>query len=122
MIRIYSPNRVPSPSIKALRAIFGDNAAQAKALLTMARAQLLDTPVGAARLAECFNPPSTQDIRMECLNALGGFHGVESFQTNKGECLYLNAGDTYTPTLVRWNCRYRIACWGDIAERHVTSV
>jgi hypothetical protein len=113
---------IRSPSIKALRAIFDDNAAQAKALLTMTRAQLLETPVGAARMAECYHAPTTQDIRMECLNALGMFSGVEGFDTKRGECLYLNAGDTYTPTLVRFNGAYRIACWGDIAERHTANV
>ena len=107
-----------SPSIKALQALFGDNAKQAKALLTMNREQLLRTPVGKARAAECYHAPSTQDIRMECLNALGHFHGVEGLDTKKGECLYLNAGDTYTPTLVRFNGAYRITTWGDIVERH----
>jgi hypothetical protein len=110
---------IRSPSTRALRQLFGANAAQAKALLLMSRNQLAKTPVGAARLAECYHPPRTQDIRMECLNALGGFHGVEGFTTRRGdECLYLNAGDTYTPTLVRFNWAYRVACWGDIAERH----
>jgi len=109
---------IRSPSIKALKPIFGDNAMQAKTLLTMTRAQLMQTPVGAARVAECYHAPTTQDIRMECLNALGEFYGVEGFETDKGECLYLNAGDTYTPTLVRFNGAYRVACWGDVAERH----
>jgi len=108
-----------SPSIKSLSTIFGDNAKQAKALLLMSREQLLRTPVGAARVAECYHAPTTQDIRMECLNALGHFHGVEGFDTKRGECMYLNAGDTYTPTLVRFNGAYRIACWGDIAARHL---
>ena len=107
-----------SPTIKSLKTIFGENAPRAKSLLRMNRDQLLRTPIGAARAAECYNPPSTQDIRMECLNALGDFHGVEGFETHRGWCLYLNAGDTYTPTLVRFNLSYRIACWGDIAERH----
>ena len=110
-----------SPSIQALRTLFGENAKQAKELLTSSREQLLRTPVGKARAAECYHPPTTQDIRMECLNALGGFHGVEGFDTKRGECMYLNAGDTYTPTLVRFNGAYRIACWGDIAERHTVS-
>jgi hypothetical protein len=110
-----------SPSIKSLSTIFGDNAKQAKALLLMSREQLLRTPVGAARVAECYHAPTTQDIRMECLNALGDFHGVEGFDTKRGECLYLNAGDTYTPTLVRFNGAYRIASWGDIAERHLAN-
>ena len=109
---------IRSPSIKALKPIFGDNAMQAKTLLTMTRAQLIQTPVGAARVAECYHAPSTQNIRMECLNALGNFDGVEGFNTNKGQCLYLNAGDTYAPTLVRFNCAYRVACWGDVAERY----
>lgn len=109
---------IRSPSTKALRSIFGDNAKQAKALLTMTREQLIDTPVGQARVDECYHAPTTQDIRMECLNALGGFHGVEVFATKKGLCMYLNAGDTYTPTLVRFMGAYRITCWGDIAEKY----
>jgi len=109
---------IRSPSISALKTLFGENAPRAKALLRMNREQLLRTPIGKARAAECYNPPSTQDIRMECLNALGNFYGVEGLDTKKGECLYLNAGDTYTPTLVRFNGVYRIATWGDIAERH----
>jgi len=107
-----------SPSISALKTLFGENAPRAKALLRMNRDQLLRTPIGAARAAECYHPPSTQDIRMECLNVLGEFHGVEGFDTKNGECLYLNAGDTYTPTLIRFGSSYRITTWGDIAERH----
>jgi len=107
-----------TPSVKALKTIFGDNAKRAKALLGMTRDQLLEVPAGAARLAECYHGPSTPDIRMHCLNDLGGFYGVECFDTDKGPCMYLNAGDTYTPTLVRFNDSYRVVCWGDIAERH----
>ena len=44
---------IRSPSVKALRQLFGADAPKAKALLLMTRAQLLQTPVGAARLAEC---------------------------------------------------------------------
>jgi len=109
---------IRSPSIKALKPIFGNNAKHAKALLLMNRCQLIATPVGMRRFNECYHAPTTQDIRMECLNALGEFHGVEGFNTDKGECLYLNAGDSYTPTLVRFNGAYRVACWGDVAERH----
>ena len=107
-----------SPSIKALRSIFGDNAKAAKELLCMTREQLLRTETGKARASQCYNPPLTQDIRMECLNALGGFHGVEAFDTKKGVCMYLNAGDTYAPTLVRFKGAYRLSSWGDIAEKH----
>jgi len=107
-----------TPSIKTLRAIFGENAAKAKEILLMTRAQLVATPTGAARVAECYHPPETRDIRMECLNALGDFHGVECFETSAGSCMYLNAGDTYALTLVRFKGAYRVKCWGDIAEKY----
>jgi hypothetical protein len=107
-----------TPSVKTLQTIFGDKAKQAKALLTMSRYQLIDTPVGQARFNEWYHAPTTADLRMECLNALGEFHGVEGFDTRKGLCMYLNAGDTYTPTLIYFTGTYRVACWGDIAERH----
>ncbi len=31
---------------------------------------------------------------------------------------YVNMGDTYDTTLLKVNGRYRIGCWGDIAERY----
>lgn len=111
-----------SPSIKSLRAVFGDNAKRAKELLTMTRGQLISTPEGKARVNECYYPPTTQDIRMTCLNVLGGFYGVEGFDTKKGECLYLNAGDTYALTLIRFSGSYRISSWGDIAEKYSLEV
>jgi hypothetical protein len=107
-----------TPSIKTLRTVFGENAASAKAILQMSREQLIATPTGAARVAECYYPPQTCDIRMECLNALGEFHGVEYFETKKGGCMYLNAGETYALTLVRFKGAYRVTCWGDIAEKY----
>jgi hypothetical protein len=110
-----------TPSIKTLRRIFGANAADAKRILEMTRAQLLQLPAGAARERECYHPPQTWDIRMECLNALGDFSGVEGIDiTVRGERVgveYLNAGDTYAPTLCRIGGRYRVCSWGDIAER-----
>jgi len=109
-----------TPSIKTLREIFGDQAAQAKEILKMSREDLLETPEGYARFQECYNSPGTADLRLTCLNALGNFHGVEGFQTTRGTCLYLNAGDTYAPTLVLLAGRYRVTSWGDIAERYAT--
>ena len=111
-----------TPSVKKLREIFGDNAAAAKQILQMTRAQLLQLPAGAARERECYHPPRTWDIRMECLNEIGGFYGVEGIDaTFRGKRVwmeYLNAGDTYAPTLVRFNGRYRVSSWGDIVERY----
>lgn len=107
------------PSVRTLRTVFGENAKQARAILEMSRRELEALPAGAARVAECYNPPATSDIRLTCLNALAGTHGVEAFETKRdGYCEYLNAGDTYAPTLVLFRGRYRVATWGDIAERH----
>jgi hypothetical protein len=107
------------PSVRALRPVFGENAKQARAILEMSRRELEALPAGAARVAECYNPPATSDIRLTCLDALARTHGVEAFETKRdGYCEYLNAGDTYAPTLIRFRGRYRVATWGDIAERH----
>ncbi len=106
------------PSIKTLAQVFASNAKAARAILEMTRAQLEELPAGAARVAECYHAPTTADIRMHCLDALGESHGVESFELRDGShCDYLNTGDTYTATLLRVHGRYRVACWGDIAER-----
>ena len=107
-----------TPSIKTLSTIT-DKAKQAKALLIMSRTELEQTPVGAARVAECLHPPKTWDIRLTCLNALLEGHGLECFQTKNGSWVeYINMGDTYMPTIVRVNGHYRVTSWGDIAEKH----
>ena len=106
------------PSIKTLRAVFGDNAKRARAILEMDRNGLEALPECAARIAECYHMPSVRDLRMTALDALAGTHGVEAFDTRLGVCWHLNAGDTYTTTLLHFQGRYRIGCWGDIAERH----
>ncbi len=106
------------PSVRTLRTVFGDNAKQARAILEMSRRELEALPAGAARVAECYNPPATSDLRLTCLDALAGTHGVGAFETRHGWCEYLNAGDTYAPTLVLFRGRYQVATWGDVAERH----
>lgn len=110
--------RKPLPSVRTLRAVFGDNAKQARKVLEMSFLELCDTVHGAARVAECHHYPTVSDVRMHVLDALAGTHGVESFDTRAGRCEYLNTGDTYTATLIRFRGRYRVASWGDIAERY----
>lgn len=106
------------PSIKTLNQVFGDKAKQARAILEMTRSQLEVLPAGAARVAECYHAPSTADVRMHCLDALGESSGVEAFELRDGSyCEYLNTGDTYSPTLMRVHGRYSVGCWGDIAEK-----
>ena len=111
-----------TPSIKALQTIAdvdADKARALKAILTASRADLEALPAGAARVAECWTAPSTSDLRLTCLDAELGTYGVEAFRTDKGELVeYLNAGRTYARTIIRWRGAYRVACWGDIVERH----
>lgn len=115
------PHRLPS--VRTLRAVFGDNAKQARAILEMSRDQLEALPAGQSRVQECYNPPATYDLRMTCLNALGETYGVEAFQVDDGTwCDYLNVGDPYRSTLVRFRGRYRVACWGDIVEKFAKRV
>lgn len=111
--------RFRSPSIAAIESEFPGKGKLAKAIFRMRRAELETLPAGEARIRECYNPPTTSDIRMHCLDALLGTFGIEAFQTRNGTWVeYLNTGETYSPTIVRMNGHYRIASWGDIAERY----
>lgn len=105
------------PSIKTLAEVFGDRAREARAVLEADRATLAARPECAARIAECFHPPTTRDLRLTALDALAGTHGIEGAQSTTGEWLtYLNAGDTYTVTVTVWRGRYRVESWGDRVE------
>ena len=107
----------PLPSVRTLRAVFGDQAKQARAILEMTRGELDKLPTPQPLVMTC-HPPHTSQLRLCLLDELANTHGVEAFQVRNGDwCEYLNAGDTYALTLLRYRGRYRVACWGDIAER-----
>ena len=106
------------PSVRTLEAVFGDNARAARRVLEMPRAELEQVPVCAEHVARCYGAPDTVTLRLMALDALADTCGVESFQTRRGAWVsYLNAGDTYSTTLLYYNGSYRVGCWGDIAER-----
>lgn len=112
-----------TPSLKTLRTLPGVDTGKAvalKRLLTACRADLESHPAAGELLARwCWHAPATPHLRLTCLDAELGTYGVEAFRTDRGELVeYLNAGDTYAPTIVRFRGTYRVACWGDIAERH----
>ena len=106
-----------TPSIKTLSAVF-EKPAEAKAILRMSRAQLLETEAGAERDRECFNPPKTYDIRMHALDAIEpGLFGVEAVSFVNGEYAdYLNTGEMYQATLIHWRGNYRVQSLGDFIE------
>lgn len=110
------------PSIKSLARVFGDHdAKQARKILEMNRSELEILPASEARINECYCSPTTSDIRMYCLDALcDGSSGVEAIELKDGSyCEYLNLGDPYVETLVRFKGNYRVSSWGDIVERRL---
>jgi hypothetical protein len=106
------------PSIKTLSAVFGADAKRAREILEMRRAQLETLPTCQDRIRECYHSPDTYDLRMTALDQLANTDGIETIETPQGLCHYLNAGDTYSATLILYQKRYRVGCWGDIAEKH----
>lgn len=106
------------PSVKRLKELF-DDAKGARRLLEASREELLTHPANAGWVAQCYHQPWTSELRMNALSKLGGFYGVESFETTQGDTVtYLNAGDTYALTVVRYKGNYTITSWGDLAEKH----
>jgi hypothetical protein len=106
------------PSIKTLSIVFGAESKRARTILEMKRAQLEELPACEARIRECYHAPDTYDLRMTALDELAGTHGVEWIRTRAGYCVYLNSGDTYTKTLMKFRGRYIVSDCGTILERH----
>ena len=68
-----------------------------------------------------YTQPSFVDLKMLLIDKLGGYSGVEHLITPAGYSVtYLEAGDTYTPTLahLRGSRDLTIDCLGDIVTRH----
>lgn len=110
--------RSPLPSVATLAQVF-DDPKQARRILEMTRAELEQTEAGAARVRQCLNRPDTWDIRMHVLSANdAGLHGVEAISLHGGcdFAEYLNTGDTYAPTLIRYHGGYRVQSVGDFVE------
>ena len=107
------------PSVATLARVF-DEPQKARNVLKMSRTDLEATAAGAAMVASCYNSPKTADLRLHVLNSLDtGLHGVEWLRPatdGTPEAAYLNAGDTYTPTLIYVGGRYRVQSVGDYIE------
>lgn len=105
-----------TPSVKTLRIIFGDNAKEAKRMLTCNTADI-HTQAAENLRRECYHKPTRLMIRMAALNELGELPGVEAAESANGEFAeYLNTGDTYAPTLIYWRGNYRVQSVGDFIE------
>lgn len=71
---------------------------------------------------ECHNLPAQHEITMHALNELLGCHGVEAIKDPRDSSVavaeYLNAGETYAPTIIR-DCesgKYMLCGYGDWLE------
>lgn len=105
------------PSVKTLAPLFGDKAKEARQLFEANRKALMQNPAARARADGAFNTLPSYALRLEALNTLGGFHGVEACETERGEWAeYLNAGEMYAPTVIRWRGNYRVQSLGDFVE------
>lgn len=108
---------MPHPTVKTLSQIHDADHAAMRRILKMNRAELLATDAGAARRRECSAPVPNWDLRMHALNAAARTHGVESITASNGWTAdYLNTSETYAPTIIRWNRRYRVQSIGDFVE------
>lgn len=109
------------PGPAAIERAFPGQGKELARILRMTRAELEETPAGAARIAECYHPPGARDLRMTVFAAAAeGACGYESAPTRDGFNLYyVNVGDGYLPTLT-WRrgrsgwWRYRIECPADV--------
>lgn len=106
------------PSVKTLALAFGDNAKEARRLFEANRKTLLQNEAARRLEDQTFRPLPSYRLRLEALNKLGEFHGVEACETERGEFAeYLNAGEMYVPTVIRWRGVYRVQSLGDFLEK-----
>ena len=114
------------PSVKTLDHAFPGKGKSLWRLLESAAA-VQEHPAAVELARQCYNPPGLAYMRLTALNDTAETYGIEAVWRDDGsrDCSngrpafeYLNAGDTYTLTLIRWaSGRYQVASWGDIAER-----
>jgi hypothetical protein len=114
------------PSIKTLDSAFPGHGKELRQALEMRRSQLAQHPAGAARIAECYHPPKTYDVRLHVLDSIAETCGVE-YIAHKDDTFtdsygldYLNTGDIYGATIIydHRTGRYRVSSRGYIVERH----
>ena len=109
------------PSIATLDRAFPGKGRELRRLLQSADA-VRSHPAAIERERQVYNPHALSTLRLEALNAVAECCGVEYVHAGSNARSpafeYLNTGDTYTPTIIRFaNGRYVVACWGDIVER-----
>ncbi len=130
-----------APSIKTLCSLKDVTRETAKQIRTVIKLETRDELAEYAErflprtrdwLMRCYHRPQASNLRAAMLDELLCTFGVEYlFKTSEGLqghcslpsdeliCTFLNAGDTYTTTMIRYHGRWQVGCWGDIAERYL---
>lgn len=105
------------PTIKTLRRIHDADHARMRAIGKMTRQELLDIAVCWECERASYGRQPTHYLRLLALNETARCHGIENIESVGGELVeYLNAGDIYAPTLIRWRKCYRVQSIGDFIE------
>lgn len=112
------------PSIKTLDSAFPGKGRELRKLLESAAA-VKRHPAAIRRREDCLHAPSLHDLRLHALNSEAETFGVEYIAHKDDSCRetlgleYLNAGDTYTTTIMFDHARgfWRVCSWGDVVER-----
>jgi len=107
------------PSIKTLNIVAQDRARELRELLEKKRKTREYASVQEL-IKQSYREPFYYDRLMCAANEICNTCGVESFRAKNGDYWeYLNAGDTYTPTLLlnRRTGRLIVSSWGDVVER-----
>ena len=114
------------PSIKTLDRAFPGKGNVLRLLLDSESA-VRSHPAAIALDGTAYHPHTLATLRLAALNSVAGTYGVEycNRADNSMDDMhwrptfeYLNTGDTYVPTIIRFaDGRYIVASWGDIVER-----
>jgi hypothetical protein len=113
------------PSIRAIAAGLNITGGEARVIREVIDGTLDPcdvSPAADAYRRQCHNPPDRYLLKLYAINELIKGSGVEYLQPAEGSrspgVEYVNLGDPYVTTVLRIaGGRYRIACWGDLAER-----
>jgi hypothetical protein len=114
------------PSIKSIMQIKDVTIEQAKQVRAVLELESIDavTKVNNAALKyvqTCYNRPPLQMVKLTAIDTILQTYGVEGVPRGHGANSpgfdYCNTGDSYASTIIWINGRYRVANWGDIAER-----
>lgn len=104
---------------KAAEAFGADKAEKIRAVLNNPESAF-DYKTAQAFYDACYRKPKTSEVMMYAFNEILEGHGVEGVTDpeDMSEGMdYVNMGDTYATTIVKWNGSFRVESYGDRIEK-----